>query len=77
MLVEISTRITVFEERICKFSSAQLYVDEHDDDLDLDLDDKDYADRLDLDLNDKDCPPFHRPGCKGLAKGTPRGQLTL
>ena len=59
--------------------AGQLHpVDEHDDDcLDLDLDDKDYADRLDLDLNDKDCPPFHRPGCKGLAKGTPRGQLTL
>ena len=50
---------------------------DYDDRLDLDLDDKDYADRLDLDLNDKDCPPFHRPGCKGLAKGTPRGQLTL
>ena len=39
--------------------------------------DEHYDDRLDLDLDDKDCPPFHRPGCKGLAKGTPRGRLTL
>ena len=52
--------------------------DEHDDDrLDLDLDDEHYDDRLDLDLNDKDYPPSHRPGCRGLAKGTPRGRLTL
>ena len=56
--------------------AGQLHpVDEHDDDrLDLDLDDDDL---LDLDLNVKDCPPFHRPGCKGLAKGTQQGQLTL
>ena len=72
--------------------AGQLHpVDEHDDDrLDLDLDDKDYDGRLDLDQNDenyddrlnldlnaKDCPPFHRPGCKGLAKGTQQGQLIL
>ena len=56
--------------------AGQLHpVDEHyDDRLDLDLDDDDL---LDLDLYDKDHPPFRRPGCRGLAKGTPRGRLTL
>ena len=56
--------------------AGQLHpVDEHyDDRLDLDLDDDDL---LDLDLDDDDHPPFRRPGCRGLAKGTPRGQLTL
>ena len=59
--------------------AGQLHpVDEHyDDRLGLDLDYKDYDDRLDLDLYDKNHPPFRRPGCRGLAKGTPRGQLTL
>ena len=54
--------------------AGQLHpVDEHCDDR-LDLDDDDL---LDLDLNDKEYPPFRRPGCKGLAKGTQQGQLIL